>query len=106
MMGENIAPKHVQLTRNYKLTYTVHLVGYFHNCITMHGFISSGYCCISFGIAVFHLGIVVFDLGLLYFIWVDLVLSVLICTMVVLYCFGMCGCVCMWVWVCVVGVWV
>jgi len=40
MMGENIGPKHVQLTWNNKLIYTVHLVGYFHSCITMHGFMN------------------------------------------------------------------
>jgi len=40
MMGENIAPKHVELTWNNKLIYTVHLVGYFHSCITMHGFVN------------------------------------------------------------------
>jgi len=38
MMGENIAPKHVEPTLNNKLIYIVHLVGYFHSCITMHGF--------------------------------------------------------------------
>jgi len=31
MMGENIAPKHVEPTRNNKLIYIVHLVGYFHS---------------------------------------------------------------------------
>ena len=30
--------KHVELTWNNKLTHIVHLVGYFHSCITMHGF--------------------------------------------------------------------
>ena len=39
MMDENIAPKHVEPTWNNKLIYIVHLVGYFHSCITMHGFI-------------------------------------------------------------------
>ena len=33
-------PKHVELTWNNKLTYIVHLVGYFHSCITMHGFMN------------------------------------------------------------------
>jgi hypothetical protein len=33
-------PKHVKLTCNNKLIYIVHLVGYFHSCITMHGFIN------------------------------------------------------------------
>jgi len=32
--------KHVELTWNNKLIYIVHLVGYFHSCITMHGFMN------------------------------------------------------------------
>ena len=50
MMGEN-RPKHVQSTWNNKLIYIVHLVGYFHSCVTMHGvmdikFISQLVVCI------------------------------------------------------------
>jgi hypothetical protein len=33
-------PKHVELTWNNKLIYIVHLVGYFHSCITMNGFMN------------------------------------------------------------------
>jgi hypothetical protein len=33
-------PKHVELTWNNKLIYIAHLVGYFHSCITMHGFVN------------------------------------------------------------------
>jgi len=40
MMGENIAPKHVEPSWNNKLIYIVNLVGYFHSCITMHGFMN------------------------------------------------------------------
>jgi hypothetical protein len=32
--------KHVDPTWNNELIYTVHLVGYFHSCITMHGFMN------------------------------------------------------------------
>ena len=32
--------KHVELTWNNKLIYIVHLVGYFHSCIKMHGFMN------------------------------------------------------------------
>jgi hypothetical protein len=39
--GRKHRPKHVELTWNNKLIYIVHLVGYFHSCITMHGFIRS-----------------------------------------------------------------
>jgi hypothetical protein len=39
MMGENRA-KHVEPTWNNKLIYIVHVVSYFHSCITMHGFIN------------------------------------------------------------------
>jgi hypothetical protein len=35
--GRKHRPKHVQLTWNNKLIYIMHLVGYFRNCITMHG---------------------------------------------------------------------
>jgi len=40
MMGEKHRPKHVQPNWNNKLIYIVHLVGYFHSCITMHGFVN------------------------------------------------------------------
>ena len=33
-------PKHVELTWRNKLIYIVHLVGYFYNCITVHGFVN------------------------------------------------------------------
>ena len=32
--GRKLCPKHVELTWNNKLIYIVHLVGYFHSCIT------------------------------------------------------------------------
>jgi hypothetical protein len=35
--GRKHRPKHVEPTWNNKLIYIVHLVGYFHNCITMQG---------------------------------------------------------------------
>jgi len=38
--GRKLRPKHVELTWNNKLNYIVHLVGYFHICITMHGFMN------------------------------------------------------------------
>jgi len=38
--GRKHRPKHVQLTWNNKLIYIVHLVGYLHNCSTMHGFVN------------------------------------------------------------------
>jgi hypothetical protein len=34
--GQKHRPKHVQPTWNNKLIYIVHLVGYFHSCITMY----------------------------------------------------------------------
>ena len=42
MMGEKVAPKHVQQTWNNKLIYirVGHLVDYFHSCIKMHGFMN------------------------------------------------------------------
>jgi len=40
MMGEKHRPKHVDPTWNNKLIYIVHLFGYFHTCITMHGFMN------------------------------------------------------------------
>jgi len=36
--GRKHHSKHVQPTWNNKLIYLVHLVGYFHSYITMHGF--------------------------------------------------------------------
>jgi len=36
--GRKYRPKYVEPTWNNKLTYIVHLVGYFHSCITTHGF--------------------------------------------------------------------
>jgi hypothetical protein len=39
--GRKNRPKHVEPTWNNKLIYIVHLVGYFHSCITMHGFINA-----------------------------------------------------------------
>jgi len=33
-------PENVEPTWNNKLIYIVHLVGYFHSCITMHGFMN------------------------------------------------------------------
>ena len=36
--GRKHRTKRVELTRNNKLIYIVHLVGYLHNCITTHGF--------------------------------------------------------------------
>jgi hypothetical protein len=36
----SIRPKHVESTWNNKLIYIVHLVGYFHSFITMHGFMN------------------------------------------------------------------
>jgi len=45
--GRKHRPKHVQLTWNNKLIYIVHLVGYFHNFITMHGFMNIKCCTIS-----------------------------------------------------------
>jgi len=39
-MGENIARNKVEPTWNNKLIYIVHFVGYFHSCITMHGFMN------------------------------------------------------------------
>jgi hypothetical protein len=41
--GRKHRPKHVELTWNNKLIYTVHLVGYFHSCIKMHGFMNVNY---------------------------------------------------------------
>ena len=38
--GRKHRPKHVQPTWNNKLIYIVHLVGYFHSCITKHGFMN------------------------------------------------------------------
>jgi hypothetical protein len=38
--GRKHHPKHVELTCNNKLIYIAHLVGYFHNCITMRGFMN------------------------------------------------------------------
>jgi len=39
--GRKHRPKHIELTWNNKLIYTiVHLVGYLRNCITMHGFMN------------------------------------------------------------------
>jgi hypothetical protein len=35
--------KNVELTWNNKLIHIVHIVGYFHSCITMHGFINVKY---------------------------------------------------------------
>jgi hypothetical protein len=40
MMDENIARNVVELTWNTKIIYIVHLVDYFHSCITMHGFMN------------------------------------------------------------------
>ena len=40
MMGEKHRPEHVELTWNNKLIYILHLVGYFHSCITMQGFMN------------------------------------------------------------------
>jgi hypothetical protein len=39
-MDESIARKNVEPTWNSKLIYIVHLVAYFHICITMHGFMN------------------------------------------------------------------
>jgi len=38
--GRKHRPKHVELTWNNKLIYIGQLVGYFHSCNTMHGFIN------------------------------------------------------------------
>jgi hypothetical protein len=38
--GRKHRPKHVEPPWNNKLIYIVHLVGYFHSCITMHGFMN------------------------------------------------------------------
>jgi hypothetical protein len=38
--GRKHRPKHVETIWNNKLIYIVHLVGYFHSCITMHGFVN------------------------------------------------------------------
>jgi len=38
--GRKHHPKHVQPTWNNKLFCIVHLVGYFHRCITMNGFMN------------------------------------------------------------------
>jgi len=38
--GRKHRPKHVELTWNNELIYIVLLVGYLHNCITMHGFMN------------------------------------------------------------------
>ena len=38
--GRKHRPKHVEPTWNNILIYIVHLVGYFHSCITMHGFMN------------------------------------------------------------------
>jgi len=38
--GRKHRPKHVQPTWNNKLNYIVHLVGYFHSCITMQRFMN------------------------------------------------------------------
>ena len=38
--GRKHRPKHVEPTWNNNLTYIVHLVGYFHSCITKHGFMN------------------------------------------------------------------
>ena len=43
--GRKHRPKHVDLTCNNKLIYIVHLVGYFHSCITMHGFMNVNFNC-------------------------------------------------------------
>jgi len=45
--GRKHRPKHVELTWNNKLIYIVHLVGYFHSCVTMHGFMNVKFwnCC-------------------------------------------------------------
>ena len=40
MMGEKHRPKHVDPTWNNKLVSIVHLVGYIHSCITIHGFMN------------------------------------------------------------------
>ena len=42
-------PKHVEQTWNNKLIYIVHLVGYFHSCITMHGFMKVKFTFVLFG---------------------------------------------------------
>jgi len=44
--GRKHRPKYVEPTWNNKLIYTVHLVGYLHSSITMHGFmkVDFGYC--------------------------------------------------------------
>jgi hypothetical protein len=41
--GQKHRPKHVEPSWNNKLIYTVHLVCYFHSCITMHGFMNVKY---------------------------------------------------------------
>jgi len=38
--GRKHRRKHVELTWNNKLIYIVHLVGYFHSCIRMYGFMN------------------------------------------------------------------
>jgi len=38
--GRKHRPIHVELVWNNTLIYIVHLVGYFHSCITMHGFMN------------------------------------------------------------------
>ena len=50
--GRKHRPKHVEPNWNNKLIYILHLVGYFHSCITMHGFtnvkqFSRWYCVID-----------------------------------------------------------
>jgi hypothetical protein len=38
--GRKHRPNHVEVTWNNKLLSIAHLVGYFHSCITMHGFMN------------------------------------------------------------------
>jgi len=46
--GRKHCPKHVDPTWNNKLIYIVHLVGYFHSCITLHRFmnVKMKLCCL------------------------------------------------------------
>jgi len=47
--GRKHRPKHAELTWNNKLIYIVHLVGYFHSCITLHGFMNTKFTNVPTG---------------------------------------------------------
>ena len=52
--GRKHRPKHVEPTWNNKLIYIVHLVGYFHSCVTMHGFMNVKFIPISVSRYIYH----------------------------------------------------